>query len=178
MASEKDTVHIIESDEPIRHRLAELLSTVDVRVLCYPDAESFLEQHAIQDADPGCLLVDAQLPGLGAVPLLQRLDTMGIDLPVMVLASSHEKDTAQMALGAGAVCVLYKPLVNSQLLSRLQHMLKKPLRLLAGARKQLSMQNGTEVTPPSSVLNDTEVAQLFVRALSDPWYRRFFSGIK
>lgn len=102
---------------------------------------------------------------------------MGIDLPVMVLASSHEKDTAQMALGAGAVCVLYKPLVNSQLLSRLQHMLKKPLRLLAGARKQLSMQNGTEVTPPSSVLNDTEVAQLFVRALSDPWYRSFFSGI-
>lgn len=175
---ETDTVHIIEPDEAIRHRLSELLATVDVRVLCYPDAESFLGQHALQDLDHGCLLVDEQLPGLGAVPLLRQLDTMGVDLPVIVLASSPEKDTAQMALAAGAAYVLDKPLVNRQLLNGSQHLLKRTPGLSAGAPRQFRTRNGTEVTIRAIAPNDAEIEQLFVRALSDrSRYRRFFSGI-
>ena len=73
----------------------------------------------------GCILVGANLPGIGALAPLRRLRALGVDLPVVVLASTSNRAIADQSLKAGAVDVIDKLLVSGRLLSRLRQLLKQ-----------------------------------------------------
>lgn len=176
---EQETVFIIDPDEAIREGLKALLDTLAIPVLCFPHAEAFLDATAGQRPNCGCLLVEANLPGLGSLPLLRRLRGEGVKVPVVVLASTSNRDIAEQALQAGATDVIDKPLVNDHLLKRLRQLLSRAPGLLAGAPRLFTCQNGTEVTIRAIRPNDAEIEQAFVTGLSArSRYLRFFSGIK
>jgi two-component system response regulator FixJ len=122
--SEQETVFIIDPDEGIRESLEALLGTLAISTLSYPDVEAFLDSVSDQFPDRGCLIVEAALAGLGSLALLKRLRKEGSTLPVLVLASTSNRDIADLALQAGAAAVIDKPLANGQLLDRLQQLLK------------------------------------------------------
>tara|TARA_R110000868_G_scaffold411749_1_gene708686 strand:+ start:37303 stop:37677 length:375 start_codon:yes stop_codon:yes gene_type:complete len=121
---EQKIVFIIDPDEGIRESLEALLGTLAISTLSYPDVEAFLDSISDQFPDRGCLIVDATLPGLGSLALLKRLRKEGSKLPVLVLASTSNRDIAALALQAGAAAVIDKPLANGQLLERLQQVMK------------------------------------------------------
>ena len=125
MGCEKDTVYVIDPDEAVHDALTTLLGANGTRVLCYPDAEAFLDSSFAHNSMRDCLLVEANLPGMGSLALLRRLRAQGVNLPVVVLTSTSNRDIANQALRAGAVEVLEKPLVGSQLLHRLRHMVRR-----------------------------------------------------
>ena len=125
MPRERDTVYVIDPDEAIRDGLTTLLATLDTPVLCYSDAQSFFDANTALSLSHGCVLVEANLPGMGSLALLRRLRAQGVDLPVVVLASTSNRDIADQALQAGAVDVIDKPLVNGRLLRRLRQLLKQ-----------------------------------------------------
>ena len=179
MTRERDTVYIIDPDEAIRDGLTTLLGTLDIPVLCYPDAQAFLDSTTAESLSRGCLLVEANLPGMGSLALLRRLQDQGADLSVMILASTRNRGIAGQALQAGAADVIDKPLVNGQLLKRLRQLLSWAPGLLAAAPRLFTLQNGTEVTIRAIEPADAEIEQAFVRGLSArSKHLRFFSTIK
>ena len=122
MRRQEDIIYVIDPDEVVHDALAALLGATGTRVVCYPSAEAFLESNFMQSGMRGLVLVEANLPGMGSLALLRRLRDQSIDLPVVVLASTSNRDIADQVLKAGAVEVIEKPLVHGRLLSRLQHL--------------------------------------------------------
>lgn len=120
-----DTVYIVDPDEAIRDALTTLLSTLNIHVLCYPDAETFLHCHSAKNLNRGCLLVEIDLPAMSGLALLKQLRAEGARLPIVLLSSTHDQAIADRALQAGANCVADKPLVDKLSLRRLLLLLRQ-----------------------------------------------------
>ncbi len=122
MRCEQDVIYVIDPDEAVHDALTVLLSATGTRVMCYSNAEAFLDSGFAHSSIRGCVLAEANLSGMGSLALLRRLRAQGVDLPVVILTSTSNRDIADQALKAGAVEVIEKPLVHGQLLNRLQHL--------------------------------------------------------
>ncbi len=124
MRCEIDLVYVIDPDEAVHDALATLLSATGTRVMCYPSAETFLDSDFMRSDMRGLVLAEVNLPGMGSLALLRCLRDQGVDLPVVVLTSTSNRDIADQALKAGAVEVIEKPLVHGRLLNRLHHLVR------------------------------------------------------
>ena len=122
MRCDKDTVYVIDPDEAVHDALSTLLDASGLRVECFPTAEAFLASDVLHGPVSGCLLVDADLPGIGSLALVRQLRAQSFDVPVVVLTSTFDRDIANQALKAGAVDVFEKPLVGAHLLDRLDEL--------------------------------------------------------
>ena len=119
MHCDEDTVYVIDPDEAVHDALVTLLEASGLRVECFPTAEAFLASDVLHSPLRGCLLVEADLPGIGSLALVKQLRAQSFDLPVAVLTSTLDRDIANQALKAGAIDVFEKPLVGGHLLDRL-----------------------------------------------------------
>lgn len=119
MRCDKYTVYVIDPDEAVHDALATLLGASGTRVESFPTAETFLASGITDSPVHGCLLVEANLPGIGSLALVRQLHAQNLDLPVVVLTSTSDRDIANQALKAGAIDVFEKPLVGGRLLDRL-----------------------------------------------------------
>jgi len=119
MRCNEDIVYVIDPDKAVHDALTILLSAAGTRVVCYTNAEDFLDSSVVHSTMRGCVLAEANLPGMGSLALLRRLRAESVDLPVVILTSTSNRDIAEQALKAGAVEVIEKPLVHGQLLKRL-----------------------------------------------------------
>ncbi len=119
MRHEEHIVYVIDPDEAVHDALTVLLGAGGTRVVCFANAEAFLDSSCVHSAMRGCVLAEANLPGMGSLALLRRLRSLGVDLPVVILTSTSNRDIADQVLKAGAAEVIEKPLVHGQLLDRL-----------------------------------------------------------
>ena len=124
MRCEFDIVYVIDPDEAVHDALAALLGATGARVMCYPSAEAFLDSDFMHSGKRGLVLAEVDLPGMGSLALLRRLREHGVELPVVILTSTSNRDIADQALKAGAVEVIEKPLVHGRLLKRLHHLVR------------------------------------------------------
>lgn len=120
MNSANNNVYVIDSDQAVHDALSELLAADGIRVVCFRSAEEFLRSDEVNDTLRGCVLAEADLPGMGSLAFLRQLRTHGIGVPVIVLTSTSNRDIADQALKAGAVDVFSKPLVGDQILKFLR----------------------------------------------------------
>ncbi len=179
LPNERDTVYVIDADETICDGLTTFLGTLDIPVRSYSNAEAFLDAHTARSLSQGCLLVDANLQGMGSLALLRQLRAQRVDLPVVVLASTSNGDIADQVFEAGAVDVIEKPRLDSVLVDRLRQLMIWTPGLAAAAPRSFTLRNGTEVSIRAIQPGDAEIEQAFVRGLSArSRYLRFFSAIK
>lgn len=116
MPDNQATVYVIDPDEAVHDALVTLLSASDIEVRCFLTAEEFLESDALLTAGRGCVLVEADLPGMGSLAFVRQLRSRS-ELPIVVLASTADSDIADQALKAGAIDVFDKPLIGARLLA-------------------------------------------------------------
>lgn len=116
MPDNQATVYVIDPDEAVHDALVTLLSASDIEVRCFLTAEEFLESDALLAAGRGCVLVEADLPGMGSLAFVRQLRSRS-ELPIVVLASTADSDIADQALKAGAIDVFDKPLIGTRLLA-------------------------------------------------------------
>ena len=120
MPGTQDIVYIIDPDEAVHDALSALFGSSGVEVRCFQTAEAFLESDVLLTGKHACLLVEADLPGMGSLAFVRQLHAQYTDLPIVVLASTSDRDIADQALKAGAVDVFDKPLIGDRLLDRIQ----------------------------------------------------------
>ena len=110
----KETVFIVDDDESIREGLSNFLEAVGIKAICYSTAEGFNAHWS--DAMPGCLLLDARLPGISGVEFQERLRKLGIKIPVIFMTAHGDVPMVRKVMKAGAIEFLTKPFQKEELL--------------------------------------------------------------
>src|SRR6185436_8524607 len=87
----------------------------------YLDGAAFLD--AYRPNSRGCLLVDALMPGMSGIALIERVKSDGHDLPAIVITGSGAVPMAVKAMKAGAVDFIEKPVGHQDLLASIQRAL-------------------------------------------------------
>ena len=111
---------VIEADATERRTLCSLLSSLDVEVIDYDSAESYLAAHV---NGYGCLITDVSLPGMSGLELLRRLRSEHEPLPIILLGEESDVRAAVTAMREGAVDFFEKPQVDAAITRRVAYLL-------------------------------------------------------
>jgi two-component system CheB/CheR fusion protein len=100
-------VHIVDDDDGLRAALRLMLEEDGHVVRDHASCEGFLAGF---DAEmTGCLLLDAYLPGMDGLALLDLLRGLGSRIPVIMITGQSDVAVAVAAMKAGAADFLEKP---------------------------------------------------------------------
>ena len=108
----------------------------------YASCEAFLKAF-----DPGksaCLLIDAYLPGMSGLELLEKLHNEGHHLPAIMITGNADVPMAVQAMKAGALDFIEKPIGREELIAGIERALElsqdssKLLRLRESASAHLA----------------------------------------
>ena len=113
--TDKQTLHLVDDDEAIRHSASFMLRHSGFVVKTYKDGETFLSEVKVQDR--GCILLDVRMPGMDGLEVQSELARIGIDMPVIILTGHGDVDLAVAAMKAGAIDFVQKPYEKTVLLS-------------------------------------------------------------
>lgn len=108
-------IHVVDDDPHIREVLREVLEEAGLSVADFATAEAFLD--AYRPGGESCLLIDAALPGMSGLDLLQRLTDCGHRLPAIMITGNGDVPMAVQAMKAGATDFIEKPVGRDELLT-------------------------------------------------------------
>jgi len=117
------TVFIVDDDAAVRDSLALLLGLKGYRTASFASAEAFLSVY--RPGNPGCLLLDVRMPGMGGLELQSLLAGRRDPLPVIVITAHGDVPMARAALKAGAEDFIEKPIDDEALLRSLGAVLER-----------------------------------------------------
>ena len=116
--SDQRLIHLVDDDEAIRHSASFMLRHAGFAVKTYQDGVTFLENA--KEALPGCILLDVQMPHMDGLEVQERLNELGVALPVIVLTGHGDVAVAVRAMKAGAVDFVEKPYEIQMLVGALE----------------------------------------------------------
>jgi two-component system, chemotaxis family, CheB/CheR fusion protein len=116
------TVFLIDDDDNLREAMRDLIEREGRPVEAFASGEAFLD--AYRPDRKGCLLVDARLPGMGGLALLQRLKAEQHGLPSIMITGHGEVAMAVDAMKAGAIDFIEKPVSREELLASVDRALE------------------------------------------------------
>ena len=117
------TIFVVDDDSAVREALRDLLRGDGRTVEIYASSEAFLD--AYRPGGDGCLLVDARMPGMGGLALLQRLKSEGTRLPAIMITGQGDVPMAVEAMRAGAADFIEKPIRRDELFASIEHALEQ-----------------------------------------------------
>jgi FixJ family two-component response regulator len=112
------TVFIVDDDVSICEGLTNLLEAMGIRSEAFDSAEAFRANWS--ETRPGCLLLDARLPGISGVDLLEQLKSSGARLPIIFMTAHGDVPMVRKVMKAGAIEFLTKPFQKKELLHAVQ----------------------------------------------------------
>jgi len=112
------SVFVVDEDVAVRDGLKEMLEAHAFHVTEFATAEEFIERY--RPEQPGCLLLDLQLPGMSGTQLQDELLARNIKVPIIFLSGNGDIGSSVRALKSGAVDFLEKPPEKDVLLERLR----------------------------------------------------------
>jgi FixJ family two-component response regulator len=107
-------IHIVDDDDSLRAALDSLFRSVGLAVRGHASVADFLA--APREDAPGCLVLDVRLPGISGLDFQDRLDELGIGLPVVLMTGHGDIPMSVRAMKAGAVDFLAKPFRDQDML--------------------------------------------------------------
>ena len=124
MADHDDaTVFVVDDDESVRSSVGRLLRSVGLRSKTFADADSFFAEPPA--AEPACLVLDVELPGLNGLELQAQLTAAGINVPIIFLTGRGDIPMSVRAIKAGAQEFLTKPVDQAQLIAAVNEALAR-----------------------------------------------------
>jgi FixJ family two-component response regulator len=117
------TVFVIDDDQGIRDSLRLLLKSVGLPVRTQASAQEFLQVYDARQ--PGCLIVDIRMPGMGGLELQQQLNLQGATIPLIFITGHGDIPMAVEAMQHGAFDFLQKPFRDQYLIDRVQRGLQR-----------------------------------------------------
>ncbi|WP_454918621.1 chemotaxis protein CheB [Xanthobacter sediminis] len=119
----RPVIFIVDDDDNVRQGMRSVLEEEGRTVEDYDSCEAFLD--AYRPDREGCLLVDAGLPGMKGLELLQRLQDAGHGLPAIMITGHSDVRMAVQAMKAGAFDFIEKPVGRKELVARIDQALEQ-----------------------------------------------------
>jgi two-component system CheB/CheR fusion protein len=117
------TVFVIDDDATLRATMVELLTLDDRTVETYASCEAFLETYS--PSRKGCLVVDAQMQGMGGLALLEWLKSERSPLAAIMITGYGDVSMAVRAMKAGAMDFIEKPIKADELIDSIESALDR-----------------------------------------------------
>jgi two-component system, LuxR family, response regulator DctR len=111
-------VAVVDDDHALRELICETLQSLSIRVIGFPDAQSFLAYASWRHCS--CLVLDVRLPGISGTELQRRLKVEGATTPIIFITTQSYVPLAVEAMQQGALDYLLKPLDWQKLVDRVQ----------------------------------------------------------
>jgi FixJ family two-component response regulator len=115
-------VFVVDDDASMREALANLVTSVSLRVECFASSTEFLRRD--RSEGPSCLVLDVRLPGLSGLELQRRLARAQPPIPIIFISAHGDISMAVHAMKAGAVEFLPKPFRDEELLDAIRQALE------------------------------------------------------
>ncbi|MGH7554081.1 MAG: response regulator, partial [Longimicrobiales bacterium] len=115
------TVFVVDDDRAVREAMRDLLRENGYSVEAFADGPNFFE--AYRAGCEGCVLVDALMPRMSGIELIERLRAAGHELPAIVITGNGAVPMAVQAMKAGAVDFIEKPVGQEDLLASVKRAL-------------------------------------------------------
>ena len=109
------TVFVVDDESGVRDAMRESLVAAGRPVEVFESGEEFVD--AYRSDRKGCLILDAGLPGMSGLQVLERLKAAGHGLPVVMITGKADVSMATAAMKAGAIDFIEKPIRYDNLLS-------------------------------------------------------------
>jgi two-component system CheB/CheR fusion protein len=116
-------IFVIDDDSHIRDGLRKVLEADGHTVEDFATCEAFLETY--RPGREACLLVDAYLPGMSGLELLQQLSHASPRLPAIMITGNGDVSMAVKAMKAGALDFIEKPFHHSDLRASVERALEQ-----------------------------------------------------
>ena len=116
-------VFVVDDDGQLRDALRQVLEDDGRIVEDYATCEDFLD--AYRAGREGCLLIDAYLPGMSGLELLERLQGAGHRLPAIMITGDSDVPMAVKAMKAGASDFIEKPISREDLLAGVERAMER-----------------------------------------------------
>ncbi|MBL8530307.1 MAG: response regulator transcription factor [Hyphomonadaceae bacterium] len=116
-------VHIIDDDASLRGALDSLFRSTGQATRLYESVAGFMD--APRPDAPGCLVLDVRMPGMSGLEFQQKLEELGIRLPVVFMTGHGDIPMSVRAMKAGAVDFLAKPFRDQEMLDAVATALEK-----------------------------------------------------
>lgn len=115
-------VFVVDDDASMREALANLVTSVSLRVECFASSTEFLRRD--RSEGPSCLVLDVRLPGLSGLELQRQLARAQPPIPIIFISAHGDISMAVHAMKAGAVEFLPKPFRDEELLDAIRQALE------------------------------------------------------
>jgi len=114
LESLKPLVRVIDDDDAMRRSWAFLIEGEGWDVVTYSDALDFIASNDFQR--PGCLVLDVRMPRMSGLELQDKMQELGIDLPIIFISGHGDIDMAVDTMQRGAVAFVQKTADPSRLM--------------------------------------------------------------
>ena len=117
----------------------------------YASSEAFLE--SFHPDNSACLLIDAYLPGMSGLELLERLHDDGHNLPAIMITGNADVPMAVQAMKAGALDFIEKPIGRPELVESIE----RALELSQNSSKLLKLRESASARLAGLTIRQREV---------------------
>jgi diguanylate cyclase (GGDEF)-like protein len=120
---------VVDDDEALLEVTTTILRAHGLEVVALDDPSRFW--HVLESRDPDVLLLDLEMPDFNGLELCQavRADPRWAQLPILFLTARTEPESVRAVYAAGADDYMSKPVVEEELVQRIQNRLER-IRLL------------------------------------------------
>jgi FixJ family two-component response regulator len=123
MTKDKQTVFIVDDDEPVRGALQLLMKSVGHDAKTFATGDEFLA--ACSPGISGCLVLDIRMPGMSGLELQEKLHQQGVNIPIIFITGHGDVPMAVQAMKQGALEFLQKPFREQDLVDLVNQALEK-----------------------------------------------------
>jgi two-component system response regulator FixJ len=123
----ESTVFIVDDDESVRDAVRCMLEAASFRVATFASGREFLDRF--DRTQPGCLILDVQMPEMDGLEVQRRLREEGVRLPIIMLTAHGNIPLAVNALRSGAIDFIEKPFDDEDLIRRIQDAISRHIQL-------------------------------------------------
>jgi two-component system response regulator FixJ len=117
----KRTVYIVDDAEEVRSSLVFLLQGEGYACRAFANGSEFLTE--LLGLDPGCVLLDFQMPGLTGLEVQSELRWMEVEWPVIMMTGRGNINVRMKAMSHGVFDFLEKPFEEEMLMQILDRAL-------------------------------------------------------
>lgn len=152
-------VHVVDDDEPFRLALDNLFRSVGLECGLHESVDGFLA--AAKPDIESCLVLDVRMPGISGLDFLDRLDGLGINIPVVMMTGHGDIPMTVRAMKAGAVDFLPKPFREQDMLDAVSAAIQRDRDRRAAADQSRELENRLATLSP----REREVMLLVTKGL-------------